>query len=368
MTPFDFRPRARVVFGAGEFARLGELARDLGGTRCLLVGDAASLQAACFQEAGRSLKARRMEVLEFGEVTGEPTTTMVEKCAALPGTGGIDLIVALGGDPVMDCAKAINFVASNGGRIQDYWGYGKAARPMIPMLAIPTCAGAGGEAQSVAAVIDAESGRRMACGDAKLAFRTALLDPRLTLAQSAPQAATAACDALAHALETLVSTRRTALSDCFAHAAWRLLHSHLERVLADPEDLDARGALLVGAHFGGVAVENSTLGAAHACAYPLTASFGIPHSTAVALVLAPVVRWNSQAVAFRYRELYPGDLVQRLGELAEKAGVPAGLGQAGVPREALPRLAEEAGLQWHGKFNPRPFHAEGAHEIYEMAY
>jgi alcohol dehydrogenase len=252
--------------------------------------------------------------------------------------------------------------------MRDYWGYGKAARPMLPMIAVPTTAGSGSEAQTSATLVDSETGARMSCGDGKGSYRVAILDPKLTTSQPAALAAATGYDALSHALETLVTTRQTALSECFSRSAWRLISSGFERMLRSPEDLEARGAMLLGAHFGGLAIENSNLGAAHACAYPLTDEFGLAHGAAVATVLAQVVEWNSDVAGARYRELFPGDLPARLRGLAEMAGLPANLREAGIPEEALPRLAEEAAKQWTGKFNPQPFNAEAALEIYQAAY
>jgi alcohol dehydrogenase len=139
-------------------------------------------------------------------------------------------------------------------------------------------------------------------------------------------------------------------------------------MLENPKDLDARGELLIGAHFGGLAVENSGLGAAHACAYPLTGHFGLPHGVAISLVLASVVEWNMGVAQERYQELFRGDLPERLRRLAELAGLPGALRDAGVPESALPRLAEDAGSQWTGKFNPRPFNTAAALEIYQRAF
>jgi alcohol dehydrogenase len=368
ITPFDFRPRTRVVFGAGEFTRLGELAREFGGAKCLLVAEQAIVDAGYAQEAVRALRARRIEVFAFHEFGPNPNTAMIEAGGAYAAPHDVNLIAAVGGEASMDCAKALNFVISNGGRIQDYWGYGKASKAMIPMIAVPTTAGAGNEATASATILDLGSRKRMTCGDAKLAFRTAILDPKLTITLDAALTASAGYDALSHALESLVATRQNAFSDCYAHAAWRMLSFGFERVLANPHDLEARGAMLLGAHFGGLAVENSTLGAAHACAQPLTDSFGIPHGTAIALMLAPVVEWNRPAAGRRYDQLYPGDLPRRLRELAEKGGLPASLRDAGVPAEAISRLADDAGSQWFGKFNPRPFDSAAAREIYELAY
>ncbi len=365
MTPFDFRPRTRVLFGPGEFARLGEVARELNGTRCLLVADPALDQAA--KEASRTLKARRIEVFPFTGFSSNPDSAMIEAGRAFAAPHAIDIIVSVGGGSSMDCAKGINFVLTNGGRMRDYWGYAKAHKPMLPMIAVPTTAGTGSEAQSFCIVLDPETGARMACGDPKATFRTAILDPKLTLTQPRALAASTGYDALSHALETLVTTRHTALSECFSRSAWRLINSGFERMIEAPEDLDARGSLLLGAHFGGLAVENSMLGAAHACAMPLTSHFGIPHGTAVALVMRQVVRWNRPVAGQRYDELTSPGLEDRLEQLAETAGLPLSLSEAGVPEEALPRLAEEAATQWTGRFNPRPLDVPGALEIYQWA-
>jgi len=367
MPPFDFRPRTRVVFGAGEFSRLGEIARELGGTRSLVVADPGIVAAGHAQEAIRSLKARRMEVVAFHHFTVNPTAAMMEAGRDHAAPHNVDLIVSIGGGSSMDCAKGINFVLSNGGRMRDYWGYGKATRPMLPMIAVPTTAGTGSEAQSFCIVSDPPTGTRTAAGDPKASFRVAILDPKLTQSQSKELTAATGYDALSHALETLVTTRHTALSECFSRSAWRLINTAYEQVLRNPGDLDGRGAMLLGAHFGGLAVENSMLGAAHACASPLQLRYALPHGVAVALVLPHVVRWNHPVAACQYDELFAGDLGQRLQRLAETAGLPATLREVGVPEEALPRLADEASAQWTGRFNPRPFDAAGALEIYQHA-
>jgi alcohol dehydrogenase len=320
------------------------------------------------QEAMRTLKARRMEVAAFHEFDAGPTVAMVEAGSRLAAPLGIDLIVGLGGGSSMDCAKAINFVISNGGSIRDYWGYGKASRPMLAMIAVPTTAGTGSEAQSYAVIADPERNVKMACGDTKASFRAAILDPKLTVSEPSALTAATGYDAISHAVETLVSTRRTALSECFSRSAWRLLNSNFERVLKDPSDLDARGAMLIGSHFGGLAIENSMLGATHALATPLTMHYDLPHGVAIALMLARVVEFNSSVAGHYYDELYPPGLVERLRNLADTAGLPMNLREALVPQEALPRLAEEASSQWPGRFNPRPFDTAAALEIYQAAY
>ncbi|MGH9674197.1 MAG: iron-containing alcohol dehydrogenase, partial [Bryobacteraceae bacterium] len=170
-----------------------------------------------------------------------------------------------------------------------------------------------------------------------------------------------------HAVETFVSTRRTALSECFSRESWRLLNGAFERLMAAPGDVDNAGAMLLGAHLAGLAIESSMLGAAHACANPLTARYGTVHGAAIGLLLEAVVRWNSAVCAARYRELH-AELPSRLGDLAAAARLPRRLRDAAVPRDHLPALAGEAARQWTGQFNPRPFDEKGALEVYECVF
>src|SRR5690606_17371519 len=132
-------------------------------------------------------------------------------------------------------------------------------------------AGTGSEAQSYAVISDAATHMKMACGDPSAACRIAILDPDLTLTSPRHVSSMAGFDAIAHAVETAVTAKRSALSDVFSHQAWQLLSGAFERVLLHPTDADARSAMLLGAHFAGMAIEHSMLGAAHACANPLTA-------------------------------------------------------------------------------------------------
>ena len=213
---------------------------------------------------------------------------------------GPDSVIGLGGGSSLDCAKGINFLLTNGGAMADYQGYGKASRPLLPMIAVPTTAGTGSEAQSYAVIADAGTGLKMACGDAKAAFRVALLDPELTLSQPEGVTSAAGFDAIAHAVETAVTKRRTPVSTLFSHEAFRLLSTNYERVMTAPHDIDARGAMLLGAFYAGLAIEQSMLGAAHACANPLTARYKIAHGVALALLLPHVVQWNAGADADLY--------------------------------------------------------------------
>lgn len=377
---FDYDPRTRVVFGPGRVERLGALAKEIGGRRILVCTDPGIRAAGHEDRAVRCLRAAGLDITVFDDIRPNPTTEDVDRGLAVARRSQADLIVGLGGGSSMDCAKGINFVLTNGGQLKDYVGIGKAAKPMLPMIGVPTTAGTGSEAQSFAVIGDPETHVKMACGDRKAAFRVAILDPELTV--SMPRAVTAATgiDAISHALETYVTRPRNDIAQLFGRRGWSLLAENLPTVLDDPSDVEARGAVLLGAHFAGAAIENSMLGATHALANPLTARFGTIHGVAVGVMLPHVIRFNASAVGELYGDLADDlDLCDRndpeaafkladfVAALVAKAGCPTTLAACGVGREIIPVLAEIAAEQWTGKFNPRPVDATSLEELYRCA-
>ncbi len=378
----DYQPTVRVKLGAHALADLGDLAKACQGSRVLLVTDQGLVAAGHAPRAVDYLERAGLRVFVFSDVEENPTTTHVEKCRAFAEqAGGIDLIVALGGGSSMDCAKAANFLLTNGGSMEDYWGRNRAKLPMLPSIGIPTTAGTGSEAQCFALISQEGTHRKMACGDLKARFRAVILDP--TLLSSAPRQviATTGMDAITHAVESFVTTSRNPFSQLFAKEAWRLLEANLERVLADRNDLEAWQRMLLGAHYAGTAIENSMLGAAHACANPLTARFDVTHGLAVGLMLPHVIRFNQTLVLPLYEELATAAhlgpssdgnaaqaLAARIEELHVAAGLPSRLSELGIAPSKLAPLAEEASTQWTGKFNPRPTTTADFQALYRSAF
>ncbi len=370
LTPFDHQPRTRLVFGPGTLARLGALAKENGGKRVLVVSDPGIVRAGYTTRAVSYLVAAGLEARVFGAVRENPSTKDVAACVEVAREFGADFIIGLGGGSSMDTAKGCNFILSNGGKMQDYWGVGLAKKKMLPMICVPTTAGTGSECQSFALISDEKTHVKMACGDPKAAARVAILDPELTVSQPPHVTACTGIDALAHALETAVTNKRNALSVVYSRAAFELCHSGFERVLKNPKDLDARGLMQLGAAYAGTAIENSMLGAAHSCANPLTAKFGVVHGEAVGIMLPHVIRFNAQdpAIEAAYAELYDGDLPARLHALLRKARMPAKIRSYGVKRKQLPELAAMAAKQWTAQFNPRTPAVEDFEALYRAAF
>lgn len=356
-----------AVARPGALDGLGGLAREWGGTRVLVVTDPGVRAAGYADRAVELLERQGIATAVFDRVVENPTSDEVEEGRAFAAAFGPDLLVGLGGGSAMDTAKGINFVLTNGGRMEDYQGSGKAAKPMLPSIGVPTTAGTGSEAQSYALISHPKTHQKMACGDRKARFRDVILDPVLVASAPWRVAANAGIDAVSHAVESYVTRRSNPISRMFAREAWRLLDGSLETFLDNPRDLRAAGDVLLGAHLAGAAIEASMLGAAHSCANPLTAHYGVVHGTAVGAMLPHVVRYNAAAVGDAYDEL-DGRLADRIVELRAAAGLPGNLRDCGVEADRLPLLAEEASRQWTAQFNPRPVTAADLLELYRAAY
>lgn len=351
-------PAPPLLYAPGALHQVGDLARSLGFRRTLIVADHGMEFAGHIGALIATLSAAGVECSPWSNFSANPDSAMIEHGRQFAAHLEIDSIIGLGGGSSLDAAKGVNFVLTNGGTMKDYWGYGKATKPLLPMIGIPATTGTGSEAQSYALISDPVTHVKMACGDPMASFRYAVLDPLLTLSQPPAVRAAAGYDAISHAVESYVTTKRTEASQLFSRQAWQLLHESF----AAPASLPSNANLQLGAWFAGCAIEASMLGAAHACANPLTARFGITHGVAIAIMLPHVVRWNNCP---EYADLHP-NLSSYLAELAVGLALP--LRECGVTMEVLPQLAEEAAQQWTGRHNPRPFDAAAALDLYQCAF
>ncbi len=370
-----------VVFGLGCSQRAGEFGKKLGRT-ALVVTDPGIVSAGHPQKIIESLEGAGIQTHLFDGAMENPTDSSVQKCADTVRSLDIDFIIGLGGGSSLDTAKGANFILTNGGSMEDYWGVGKANNPLLPMMAIPTTAGTGSECQSYALISHDSNHRKMACGDPTALPKVTLLDPQLSLSQPFRVCAATGMDALAHALESAVCTRRSTLSSRHAKRSFKLLVLNLEKVWSEPDNIDARGEVLLGAAHAGAAIEKSMLGAAHALANPLTAQKGIIHGEAVSLALPSVLDFNKSipevlsiyADFSREAMLAPtgcrddhafGFLLDKITHLRALAQMPQSLAEIGCEDGELKSFASDASEQWTASFNPRPVQESDLLGIYQ---
>ena len=369
MLPFDARPSPKILFGPGRLSELPGCLSSLGAKQVLIVTDPGIVAAGHIERAIAILTAVGIHTTVYQGSHINPTESDIESCRDFAHSINPDVIIGFGGGSSMDTAKGCNFLLHNPGRMADYKGYGLARHAMLPFIAIPTTAGTGSECQSYALVSHNETHEKMACGDPKALACIAILDPELTASQPHLVATLTALDALSHALESAVCTKRNPVSSHYSAEAFNLIASAIHPILAGTADADARGRMLLGAALAGSAIENSMLGAAHASANPLTARFNIPHGHAVTLMLPHVVRLNHSdpSIASIYQELgrtLDRPLINWLEETIAQAELPL----PAIDPASIPTLADDASHQWTGGFNPIPLDAAAFASLYQSAF
>ncbi len=373
MKSFDTQLTQRVIYGENCIEKLAEYTIALGGSRVLIVTDPGIQEAGILNKAKTALNSEKIPCYVFSDVDPNPTTKHVDAAVQYAKTNlPIDLIIGLGGGSAMDTAKGANFLLTNQGKMEDYWGTNKATKPMLPSIGIPTTIGTGSEAQSYAIIAQEDTHVKMACGDKKAQFRTVLLDPTFIASLPIDIAATTGMDAIAHAIESYVSTRRNPMSQMFSLQAWKLLNQHYKPAIEQQNDI-SRGKMLFGAYLAGLAIENSMLGAAHACANPLTTRYGITHGIAVALMLPHVIRFNQSVAGELYGEIYTvGILSDRIEELKRIGNLPNTVQECHVQNNInttdIPTLAKEAASQWTAQFNPRTLQRRDYIDLYKLIF
>lgn len=385
MSLIETKPSPRIHFGPGAINVVDTELHRIGAKKILIVTDPGIMHVGHPGNLQLHLEDQGYSVEVFDKVVENPTTETVADCVEFARNFGAELLIGLGGGSSMDTAKGCNFILTNGGEMKDYWGYGKAEKPMLPFIAIPTTAGTGSECQSYALISDAVDHQKMACGDPKALAVSAILDPELTLTQPPFVAACTGIDAISHAIESAVTLRRTPFSNIYSREAFRLLQENLETVFDEPDNLHARGQVLLGAAYAGIAIENSMLGCAHSAANPLTAHYDTVHGNAVGLTLPHAMLFNSEnpealtiyaRLALESRLAHRDDSEQeafdalhaRILELLDWVDFPLTLRELNAKKEDIPTLAKEAAGQWTAQFNPRPITEEDFVKFYEEAY
>jgi len=378
MKPYTFTYGPRLICGPGSALRLAEL---LPPGPCLFVTDARLRAIGLAEGPLAALAEAGIEARIFDAVEPDPSLETLE--AAVAAGEGCGSVVGFGGGSPMDVAKLAAYLIGSGDALDEIWGVGKAKGRRLPLLLVPTTAGTGSEATPIS-VITVGGSLKLAVNSAPLTADWAVLDAGLTAGLPRGVTAATGIDAMVHAIEAYTSARlKNPISDLLAREALRLLAAHLQRACDEPGDVEARGAMLLGAHLAGVAFANAPVAGVHALAYPLGGHFHVPHGLSNALMLTHVLGHNMPAAMAHYAELGtlldPGleslgaqgraqGFVELMAGICRSAGVPLRLAEVGVTAGDLDMLAREAMKQERLLVNnPCPISETDARRLYEAA-
>jgi alcohol dehydrogenase class IV len=331
-----------------------------------------------------TLRGNDIEPVLFDSVEADPSKETLLSAVDAGRAAGVRSVVGLGGGSPMDVAKLAAYLLGSGDALDEIWGVDIARGGRLPLALVPTTAGTGSEATPIS-VITCENGVKLAVNARPLTADWAVLDATLTLGLPRHVTAATGIDAIVHAIEAYTSVRKkNPISDALACEALRLLCGNLLNACNQPDNVDARSAMLLGAHLAGIAFSNAPVAGVHALAYPLGGLHHLPHGLSNALMLRHVLSHNAEAAREQYAELAgivvpdcveegsqarAAALIDRLDGLARSSGLELRLRDHGIAFEDTPVLAREAMKQ--GRLlvnNPCEISERDALRLYEAAW
>jgi alcohol dehydrogenase class IV len=365
--PFQHLCPTETLFGPGRLKEVGNLRHLRKVERVALLSDPGVKDAGIFEKVENALGKKA--VLVDTEIVADGDVAHVEALAEKANALRIEAVVAVGGGSVMDSAKAMAALMKKGGSLEALEGFATVRAEVIPVICIPTTAGTGSEASQFAVIKDHRIGKKRIVADRALIPTVAILDPEVVLGLPERITVASGVDALTHALEALASKMRHPMGEAMALEALRLMvvEGGLAHSLQEPDNLDARARMLVGAHLAGQAVSTCMLGACHAFAHALGAKKGVAHGVGNGIFLVPVMQLNAPKAARAYARV--GALLGGVGEnevlvehaiekidhlVHEVAGIPRTLGALGVAESDIHELALEAFADADLLTNPVP--------------
>ncbi len=371
-----------IVFGPGSLAESGFAAARLGARRPFVMTDPGIIGAGWVDELVRYLRSAGLSPVVCSEVTPNPKDHEVAAAYESYLEGDADVIIGIGGGSVMDAAKGVAILSGNGGSVLDYAGVDRVGKPIPPTMMIPSTAGTGADVSQFCIVTDTARLTKVTIMGRALVPDISITDPRLLTTMPTWLTAASGLDALTHGIEAYVSLAHNPLTDQHALTAVRLVGEYLEATLQRPLDLPARLQMAHASLEAGLAFSNAILGATHAMSHQVGGLLDAPHGVVNAVLLPHVVRYNADASPERFvpvaaalgiavegvpADVVAGVLAQRIRDLADRVGVPAGLRDLGVHPGDLARMAgttlDDACLTT----NPRPADAADLQALFLAA-
>ena len=383
MSNFSFETPPRVICADGESERLGDLLREFGVSRPLVVTDRGIVEAGLLEPLLARLRTLGLDITVFADVLADPPASCVEAAVALALATRADGVIGFGGGSSLDVAKLVALLSRSGETLDALFGVGRAVGVRWPLIQVPTTAGTGSEVTPIA-IVTMPNGEKQGVVSRRLYADVAVLDATLTLGLPARVTAMTGIDAMVHAIEAYTSRHaKNVLSDTLAMRALRLLSDHIVAAIEDGSNLEARRAMLQGSMLAGMAFANAPVGAVNALASPISGQFHVPHGLSNALVLLPVLEFNLAEADAMYAELADAvratertwhrsasgrAFIDAMAIIVGELGLERTLGELGVIEADLPGLATDAmTVQRLLVNNPRDVSYEQALALYRDA-
>jgi len=373
MQPFTLSRLPEIIFGAGRIADLAGKVESLAGkgAAVLVVADPMLTKLGLTGRALESLKAAGLEAQVFDGWKGEPKAAEIDAAGAMARAMQAKAIVGLGGGSALDTAKLVAACAASGLAVQSYQlCETPLPKNILPIIAVPTTAGTGSEVTRVAVFANAAKTKTWAWGD-ELKPQVAILDPELTVGVPPHITAATGLDALVHAIEAATNRHRTDGNDLYALKAISLISENLERAVKNPNDIEARGALLLGSCYGGIAIDNCGTALAHNISHAMADLAPIPQGRATGLAMLATMKWVSQGASEAYarvaKAMSAADPVIAYDRLVRATGMKISLEGDGLDLAKPELLAEHMASPANAPMRKSNLRYPGDAELVELA-
>ncbi len=370
MTSFVLSAVPEIRFGAGRLADIVPLAEARGGSGAtlLLVADPALKTLGITGLAVEVLARAGFEAHVYDGFTGEPGEADIDAAAALARRHGARLVVGLGGGSALDTAKLAACCAVSGLAAS---AYALCATPLpknrLPIIAVPTTAGTGSEVTRVSVYADANKVKVWAWGE-ELKPDVAILDPELTVAVPPAVTGGTGLDALVHAIEAATNKQANPGNDLYCLKAISLIAANLQRAVTHPDDIAARGAMLLASCYGGIGIDNCGTALAHNISHAVANLAPIAHGRATGLAMRATIDWvaegNRAGFARVAAAMGAEDPVAAYDRLVRASGVDQATNLPGVTPAAL---AQQMAAPANAPMRKSTLHYPGADDLLMLA-
>jgi alcohol dehydrogenase class IV len=304
-----------LLIGAGAVAEIATVLGRLGVKAPLIVTDGFMASSGTLAKVTDRLDRAGLAWRVFSDTVPDPTDTVVEAGVQALKAGPYDCLVALGGGSPIDTAKAVSVLAANGGKMRDYKVPTEIPKAGLPVVAIPTTAGTGSEVTRFTVITDTERDEKMLIMGLACCPAAAIVDYELTFSMPWRLTADTGIDSLTHAIEAYVSKRASPFTDGVAKSAMALIARHIRTACREPQNANAREAMMLGATQAGMAFSNSSVCLVHGMSRPIGAFFHVPHGLSNAMLLPEITAFSAPAALERY-----ADCAKAMGVAAEGEG------------------------------------------------
>lgn len=370
------------IFGIDARLMVGQYCQKLGGKKILLVTDDGLLNTKWIIEITDVLNSVGIDFVTFSDIVPNPRDFQVMRGTQIYLQNNCNLILAIGGGSVLDCAKGIGIVSTNNSHINNFEGVDRIIHPIPPLICIPTTSGTGADVSQFAIINNINEKYKMAIISKAIVPDVALIDPLVLTTMDSYLSACTGMDALSHAFESYVSNASSPFTDLYSLEAIRLIKNNLNNSILQPDNIQLRGKVMLASLYAGLAFSNASLGCVHSLAHSLGGYLDLAHGECNAILLPHVVDYNFDAAKEKYyyiSEVFDintnklsatevkRELMLKLIEINKQIGITATLRQKGVSSDLIPILANKAIKDPCNATNPVPPVKKDLEIIYSSA-